>query len=205
MLLQRLSLAAVIAAAVLAVMISSSARALPVLFHFESTITSSSIPGVADNDTVTIDVVLDNGGTSLLSQSWDTNAGTAVLSATASAGSYSADYGTIILLALFSTDAAGNLTSSTFRDESGTGVDNTDSFGSGQPIALFANVALFDVNGNFAQFFPSAFFPAQWTLEFATVNQTPEPTTLTLFAGALAGFTVFSARRRRARRAARSG
>lgn len=178
---------------------ANTARALPVLFHFESSITSSSIPGVTAGDTITIDVVLDNGGTSLLSQTWDVNAGTTAISATASAGSYSADYGTTFTVALFQTNALGVLTTTAFRDEGGTQFDNTDTFGSGAPIGLLFGTALITTPispSRFAQFSPNNFDASSWTLEFTTIDDVPEPATAVLLAIPLGALGCARRRRR---------
>ena len=156
-------------------------------FNFTSTINSSpSIPGVSLGDTLTLEVIADNGGTSLISQNWGT---TDVSSAALSVGTYSATYLTTFTLANFTTDLTGTLTVSSFNDSSGS---NQDIFGTGPSVVLTSAIVQ-DFN------FGSAFFgPNVSDFNAWTVTAVPLPAALPLMGTGLAVLGFLGWRRRKA-------
>jgi hypothetical protein len=68
---------------------NTAAQAFPVELSFSGTVTASPFlpPGVNVGNTITFDVFADNGGTSLISQTWTASQ---ITSATIQAGTYSA-------------------------------------------------------------------------------------------------------------------
>lgn len=167
----------------------ATAQAVPVLFQFESTILSTEISGLNAGDTMRLRVVMDNGGSSLISQQWNFGLGHFV-SGTLSAGggAYTADYGTVATLVNFQTNSAGTLIAAGFRDIGGANVDNTDSTGgSGSPIGIGGGSNNIFTNANMqgAIFTPSTAGPSGWTFDLL---QVPEPAALGLFGLGLVGF-----------------
>lgn len=141
-----------------------AANAVPVVFTYTDTISNSNNPLIAEGDTLTIVLIMDNGGHSLSSQNWSSPD---LISGLFTAGLYFQLF-TDSLCGRFSTDAAGTATSAIC----GTAGWNTDSFGSGEPVYLFNN-AIRDFNGNLTHFNRDAMslFPGNWTVAFATVTE----------------------------------
>lgn len=158
-------------------------------FTFTDTISAANTPGISVGDTFTLHLFLDNGGSSLISQSW-TAAQT--MGFTINAGSYSATYSTVWQsLFDFETDASGNVSVAQFFGTEPTS-NNTDNFGSWTADTVFGN-AIFDDFFGRENFVAAGAFtdPDKWTL--AAV---PEPTTIALLGIALVGLGV--TRRKRA-------
>jgi len=122
-----------ILSAVIAGLIVSFANASPFTFVYEGTISNTSISGLSESDPMVISLVLDNGNSSLISQTWNY---TAFQSITFTSGSWSAsiDYSTGEELdyntGSFATDGTGTLTSvmNAWEDEyvSNSNVTGTD-------------------------------------------------------------------------------
>jgi hypothetical protein len=172
-------------------------------FQFEDTIFSTSIPGLSGGQSALITVALDNGGTSLLSQTWtamdlksltfDFNDGGYVttFSDPFDGGLTAASYGDFV------TDSSGTLTSvmTAWIDYNIT----TDFTGPGGPYGRLSwsldgyNPILWDkgrfmvgITGNDFGVDPSTALmrdPGQWTL----VSVVPEPSIIALFGLGLAG------------------
>jgi hypothetical protein len=115
--------------------------ATPVRFTWTSEVDdvtpAIAIPGVSFGNQVTVDVIVDNGGSSLNSQTW---LGSHIISAQVSIASYSANFVSAFIPVgnqpVFETNSSGELTSVLFV---GTGVsaNNTDSlFGPSAPRLL---------------------------------------------------------------------
>lgn len=68
---------------------ATPALAKPVKITFSSDITTSTLPGVSDDDTLIVDFLVDNGGHGILGQAWDLDD---VLSATVRVGSLTRTY-----------------------------------------------------------------------------------------------------------------
>lgn len=117
------------------VLLASPASAALVSFNWSteinSTVSSSPIPGVSSGDEVNVQVLVDNGNSSLISQSWFLSD---IVAVHLTVGTYSATYTSAFLNSgpqpVFTTDSSGELASARFF---GTGVSpaNTDNFGSG--------------------------------------------------------------------------
>ena len=163
--------------------------AVPFQITFSAQVTSGGTPGVANPDVLTVRVIADNGGATSASQSWFQ---ADVISATASAGTYSATFNFPFFInnPLFTTNAASTVVNAGFFDLDG---NNTDNLGSGSP-QLFANLMLTSIGTvlNFTSVGPAD--PAAWTVSAATA--VPEPATLLLLGSGMAA----AALRRRVRR-----
>lgn len=182
-----------IAAAALAACAAGATQAATYDYQFTSTISSASTPGIAAGDAFTLDMYLNNGGTTNASQSWN---GNQVTGFAIHAGSYSATYSTPFEPGAyfdFQTDATGKVTLAEFygTDPSSTNSDNfTPSF-TGDYVfgdASF-NDSLYRNNTVTAGGFTSV---ANWSL----VSSVPEPTQLALMASALALFGLARRRQR---------
>ncbi len=167
---------------------AGTAGAAPFKFTFTTTMsdTNADIPGASLGDTLTLNVIADNGGTSLFSQLWQP---ADIQSATVTVGTYQADYiSPYFVPSEFRTDISGALTQAFFTDNSS---NNSDLFGDGGGVALFSN-SLRDFNGNADVFFPTITGSASnWT-----VTPVPEPSTLSLVATGLALLAFLGWRRR---------
>jgi len=153
------------------------------------------IPGTAFGDTLTISVIVDNGGSSLLSQTWGLPD---FVSGTAAVGSYFASYATPDFLD-FATDASGQLTTTVFA-QSQTDGSATDNFGTG-PARLVSNAVIDSLGrGSFISAGGTGFiyWPNSnedlWSAQL--VQSVPEPGTLALFGIGLFGMGL--ARRKNA-------
>jgi len=192
--MRRLALAAAVALPFLA----TQADAAPFQFTFTTTITSSGVPGLNSGDQVTLNVIADNGGTSILSQSWNV---VDLVSASLSGGTYVATYAPPFWPfggdPAFTTDASGTLTLANFF---GTNIgNNTDNFGTGPNVYLSSN-ALTDFLDRDAFFNPATFESlSNWSGPVA-VEAIPEPATMALLGPMALGWGLAGlglARRRR--------
>jgi hypothetical protein len=181
-----------LAAAVVSLIASGTAEASVYDFTFTSTITSAGNPLIAIGDTFTINLLLDNGGSTLVSQTW--SGANAISGFTIDAGAYHASYSTLYPGWSFQTNASGALTVTNFYGTDGTS-NNQDNFGSWVGDAVFGSPNFFDFFQNQYTFY--ADYPqtiADWTV---TAAATPLPAALPLFASGLAGLGLLGWRRKR--------
>jgi len=177
---------------VAAFLCAMQALGTPAEFTFAATITNNSgIVGVSVGDVVTINLLADNGSSGLNSQSWTIGD---FISASLSNGSYSQSYvdgfGTASLVA-FTTDAIGNLTQSNFPDTTPS-ANNSDTFGMGGQIRLFAN-DFQDFFGRTAAMSNGLTHLNGWSVK--EQSHAPEPGTLSLLGLGLAGAALLRRRR----------
>ena len=174
---------------------SGAAQAAPVIFTYTgemTRVTGGLSALVSVGDIVTIEVVSDNGSSSLNSQTWDA---LDTVSATFTAGSYSATFdgdwfrsaGTA-----FVTDATGNLIDALWVGVA-TNLTSIDTFGTGADLN---NGQGFTSNGDTYNFGPSLSTFDAWS--GPTIAAVPEPATLALVGAGLAGLGVAARRRRKA-------
>ena len=114
-----------LAAVVVSFILSGTANATVVAIRLTDTIGTANTPGIVVGETVTFDVFADNGGSSILNQTWTLSN---ISYFTVRAGSYLASYSTPYPSGSgFSTDALGNVSSVQFYGTSSTS-HNTDNF-----------------------------------------------------------------------------
>ncbi|MEI7867533.1 MAG: hypothetical protein WCI11_06550 [Candidatus Methylumidiphilus sp.] len=184
-------------------------QASPIQYAFNTTVSSSSISGVSVGNAAKITVTLDNGGSGLISQTWNTatdlksvifdfnNGGLLTTFFTPWGAGLAGSAGN------FATNASGVLTSvmTDWKDNSGVGTDFTTN---GQtPHIWFVNglngvysdtpnnglVANIDVNN-----VESVLTPSSWTL--VQQNSVPAPGTLWLMLPGLAALRKFGKRQK---------
>lgn len=160
---------------------SAGVQATPFQFTYTGTVTSvNDIGGLAAvGDAVTVKVIVDNGGTSTISQNW---AVTDTVSAVFTAGSYIANFLSDWYPggSGFTTDALGTLTTAEWY---GTG-DHTGTDNLGNDVRLY-NVAADATSGGFVYSSPS-FTLSAWSGP-SLPSSVPEPASLALLGLGLAG------------------
>lgn len=161
----------------------SSAHAVPFLFRNLSTFTSVDglLAGVASvGDTITADVIMDNGGSSTLSQTW---AIADTVSAHLTVGGYSATYlDAFCCGAGFATDGLGDLVTANWLGTLNTLGASFDSFSVGGSVRLFSN-AIRASDDLLSFYTPNLGTFDSWSGPRAV----PEPATLALMGLGLAG------------------
>lgn len=154
-------------------LMTTVAQAAPIHFQFNAGLVFTDISGTLPTDVVTIDVVMDNGGTSTASQTWNAAAGHFV-SGVLSIGSYSMDVGSNVSRAIFITDSSGALLSTAFEDFLfADRADNVDNFGTGGTLINLTHFFVVDFTGDFAQFGGTTEAVGDWLI--VSTNQTPIP------------------------------
>ena len=181
-------------------------QASPIQYAFNTTvITGSSISGVSVGNAAKITVTLDNGGSGLISQTWNTatdlksvifdfnNGGLLTTFFTPWGGGLTGSAGN------FATNASGVLTSvMTFWKDNSVGTDFTTN-GATQPDQwLFNgnNGVYYDTSGNsiYVNNVASVLTPSSWTL--VQQNSVPAPGTLWLMLPGLAVLRAFGKRQK---------
>lgn len=180
---------------------ASAANAAVYEFTFTDTIDTAQTPGISAGDVFTLHLYADNGGSTVVNQTWDL---ADLQGFTIEAGTYSASYSKVWMYPAtgnFITDGAGVLTHVEFygTDDASSNVDN---FGAWIGDTVFGGASFVDFNGNNNTTVAGSFNNAsKWTVSAAgDVGGVPEPATWALM---ISGFGMAgSALRRRVRVAA---
>ena len=172
---------------------SLGAKASVYDFIFTSTITEAVTPIIAAGDTFTINLFLDNGGSTLVNQTWS---GTDAISGfTIDAGTYHASYSTLYPSWSFQTDASGVLTVTNFYGTDSSS-NNQDNFGSFTGDVVFGSPEFIDFFGRGNLYADAPQTVADWTVTAAAAT-TPLPAALPLFATGLGGLGLLGWRRKK--------
>lgn len=152
-------------------------------FKYTDTISTANTPGISVGDTVTVHLFGNNGGSSIVNQSF---ANTDVLGFTLDAGSYHASYSTVWPYFSLTTDAGGNVSGVGFygTDYASANVDN---FGSWNGDAVFGDFSFLDSLSNYNEVVGGTLSTVgNWTVS-AVGHAVPEPASLALVGLGLAG------------------
>jgi hypothetical protein len=185
------------AATLLAIAATGSAQATEFDFQYKTTISSAGTPGIAAGDAFTLDLFVDNGGTSSAGQTWT---GLQVDGFTIHAGSYSASYSTPFdpsAYFLFSTDASGNVSLAEFYGTDPSSV-NSDTFSASfNGDYVFGDGSFEDSQGHYNSIAASTLTATgNWT-NAGAVTSVPEATPLAM---SVAGLLLFGVAYRRQQR-----
>jgi hypothetical protein len=175
----------------------SAAQAIPVELQYSGIVSDTTVTGVSPGDTITFDVFADNGGSSLISQTWSV---TDITSATITAGTYSATTsGPVSGLSSgsFTTNSSGFLATLSFSALFQNGTDTNGA-------TLFS----YYMNGGNPIWFEETFgnsFNANVVpnIDNTTISlvPTPLPAAFPLFATGIGGLGLLGWRRKRKARA----
>ena len=152
--------------------------AAPVQFSFETTFISTDIPGTVVGGTFSLEVIADNGGTSLINQIWTHSD---VTSAFATSGSYNANLvPPPSTSTFFQSDGIGELSVARFTDFDS---NNVDIFGAGAKVHSNAMQASSQVDLGF-------FADTTDTVSAWSISPVPLPPAVALMGLAVAGLSL---------------
>lgn len=169
---------------------SAAVYAAPFTLEFTGIVASSETPGISEGDTITLDLIADNGGSTSLSQTWNL---ADLQGFTIHAGTFTGTYSQVYPFPStgnFVTDASGNIISVTFFGTSGSS-QNSDNFNASFVGDNVTGGASFEdslsrdtdiVGGTWNT-------PSQWSVQGADASA-PEPSTIGLFAAGLVGLAA---------------
>lgn len=171
-----------------------SAEAAPFQLQFQSVLTNatiSNVPGIEAGDTITFEIIVDNGGLSLMDQTWNQ---ADILQATASVESYTASFVppfTGSVDPVFGTTGAAVSLAAWFDFD----VNNTDSLGPGSP-SVFVTALITSTGDSFA-FADNLLAAGNWTIQPLQVAAISLPPALLLLFAGLAGLGLLGTIKRR--------